>query len=276
MTATGGPLSRNSSVLSFWAKERIVAKSVAVFVGVFLCLGAGVLNAQPQHPDFRGVWRVRGSQPSSENLIMISDAGGTLHLKTFSRQAGHYTVTDAEFVIGETRTGTLQRMAAEFKATWDGNALLLEWAVTWPWGQQSEQHRWTMRGDGMSFHDDSSDTFKTRVRQHATDFDRDSEHRSKLFDLPEQNAGEHFKNVRVLRELPASAMTLLMGTFQVALGVDCQYCHDQGAYDGDLKQAKVRAREMISMTADLNRREFQGRAAVTCSTCHRGKSTPAP
>jgi len=133
-----------------------------------------------------------------------------------------------------------------------------------------------MDGAGKSFHDDFSDAFKTRVRKHSADFDREPEDRGKVFELPEQNSSEHFRNVQVLKDVPASALTPLMGSFQSALGVDCQYCHNQSAYDSDERKTKNTARAMITMMADLNRREFQGRPAVTCATCHRGKPTPVP
>ena len=207
---------------------------------------------------------------------MITENGANLTMNSFSLVGTRYTVNKVEFTLGTERTGTLQRMPARFKAAWDGNALVLDWAAVWPWGEQSEHHRWVMSDDGKSFHDDFTDTYKTRVRQHSATFDRASTDAAKFFDYPEQTSGDHFKNVQVLKDLPASALIPLMGTFQTVLGVDCTYCHNQTAYDSDEKQTKKTARRMISMTSDLNRREFEGRNAVTCITCHRGKSVPAP
>lgn len=252
-----------------------MAKPHKLLLGLLLCLRTFLPSAQSTRPDFSGVWRVRANS-GPESLVLVAETGGVLHIKTLSRDGSRYTLTDAEFVIGATRTGSLQRMPAEFKANWDGEALVLDWTATWPWGPQSEHHRWTMSVDRKSFRDDFSDTFKARVRQHSADFDREPDDRSNRFDLPEQTAGQHYKNVQILRELPSSAVIPLMGTFQTALGVECQHCHNQAAYDSDEKPSKRMARKMILMTADLNHREFEGREAITCLTCHRGKAIPAP
>jgi hypothetical protein len=233
-------------------------------------------SQQQAHPDFTGIWRVRETTPPSENLTMVSTQDDNLRLKTFSQYGTRYTLNDMEFKIGSPeRTGTLAHMPARFKANWDDNALILEWTVVWPWGEQSEHHRWIMNPDGKGFRDDFSDTFKTRVRQHVSNFDRAPSDVSKFFAYPEQTSGEHFKNVQVLKDLPGSEMTPLMGRFQAALGAGCTHCHNQSAYDSDEKESKKTARRMISMTLDLNRREFQGRSVITCNTCHRGKPVPA-
>jgi hypothetical protein len=200
-----------------------------------------------QHSDFNGVWRLHEVVP-------------------------RYTLTTAEFAIGAERIGTLSRMPARFKADWDGVALVLDWAVAWRWANRAS----TIAGPSVSlaesFHDDSTDSFGTRVRPHSVSFDRTPTDTAKLFDSPEQNSGDHFINVQVLKDLPSSALTPLMGNFRKALGVDCQYCHNQTACDSEGKPTKKTARGMISMTRDLNRREFQGRSA----TCHRGKPVPLP
>jgi photosynthetic reaction center cytochrome c subunit len=65
-----------------------------------------------------------------------------------------------------------------------------------------------------------------------------------------------------------------MATFQSALGVKCEYCHSESAYGDDKLETKIVARGMLAMVMDLNNREFGGRQAVTCFTCHRGKSIP--
>lgn len=213
--------------------------------------------------------------PPSEYLLRVFERDGNLHLQSFSRTGSRYTISDAEFTVGGQRRGLLLRMPAQFKARWDGSALVLDWSAMWPWGEQSEQHRWVMAADGKSFHDESSDTFKTRVRQHSADFDRQSDDLAELFALPEQPCGQHFKNIQVLKDLPTSALHPLMGTFQEALGVTCEYCHTQTAYDSDEKPPKKVARDMISLTETLNRERFAGRAKITCFTCHRGNLVPA-
>ncbi len=110
--------------------------------------------------------------------------------------------------------------------------------------------------------------------RHSAAFDRVPPESAKAFDYIEQNAGDHYKNIRIVKELPETEITPLMATFQSGLGVKCEYCHNQSAYDDDKLETKVVARRMLAMVRDLNAREFAGRQAVTCFTCHRGKSTP--
>ena len=240
---------------------------------VFALVLLPMANGQ-EHPGFQGVWKLHESTPSAESILWITLNGADLKVRNYSGSKARYTINDTEFTIGAERQGTLQRMPARFKANWEGDALVLDWAAVWPWGEQSEHHRWTLSADGRSFHDEFTDTFKTRVRPHSGTFDRAPDDAAKVFDSPEQTSGEHYKNIQLLKDLPASALTPLMGSYQSALGVDCTFCHNQAAYDSDEKPAKKMARKMITMTLDLNQREFAGREAITCATCHRGKTSP--
>jgi hypothetical protein len=45
-------------------------------------------------------------------------------------------------------------------------------------------------------------------------------------------------------------------------------------FASDAKKEKRRARDMIKMTEEINRRTFQGEVRVTCWTCHRGNEEP--
>ena len=59
-----------------------------------------------------------------------------------------------------------------------------------------------------------------------------------------------------------------------ALGVmGCDYCHAQDRAS-DEKPTKLMARMMFSMVKDINAKFPDGKAHVTCYTCHRGTTTP--
>jgi len=109
----------------------VVSEKPAVIAG---SEGAQSTGGVAHKADFNGVWRLRGSSPPRESLVRVSETRGTIKLATFSQDGARYTLTDAEFEIGGERSGTLQRMPATFKARWEGDALLLEWTTTWPWG----------------------------------------------------------------------------------------------------------------------------------------------
>jgi len=90
----------------------------------------------------------------------------------------------------------------------------------------------------------------------------------------EQTMEQKYKNIQVLKGLPASQMRPMMNYISASLGVNCAFCHvktgDQWEYDKDDMNHKKIARRMIQMTMDINKNSFQGKAQVSCYTCHRG------
>jgi len=87
-------------------------------------------------------------------------------------------------------------------------------------------------------------------------------------------SGEVYKNLKVLQGTPADSFNQSMHLISGQLGVDCEYCHlEKDRVSDDVKKKDV-ARDMLVMTAELNRRMFKGEEVVTCYTCHRGKPIP--
>jgi hypothetical protein len=91
---------------------------------------------------------------------------------------------------------------------------------------------------------------------------------------PDPPAEQVFKNIQVLKGMPASQLRPVMGLISTSLGVRCGQCHVQGAFDKDDKEAKRTARRMIRMVIDVNQGNFEGETRVTCFTCHRGQEQP--
>jgi photosynthetic reaction center cytochrome c subunit len=91
-----------------------------------------------------------------------------------------------------------------------------------------------------------------------------------------QTAGQdpRFRNIQVLKDLPADQLLPAMQFITVALGVDCDACHVQGAREKDDKPMKLTARRMMQMQMDINKNNFRGNRQVTCYTCHRGSENP--
>lgn len=95
-----------------------------------------------------------------------------------------------------------------------------------------------------------------------------------------QTAEQRWKNIQVLKGIPASELNVTMNFIAGALGVRCNYCHTptglwpQGYEKDDLKPKQI-AREMIRMTRQINETSFAGRVPVTCATCHGGHTRPA-
>ena len=67
-----------------------------------------------------------------------------------------------------------------------------------------------------------------------------------------------------------------MQAYRTALGVQCNFCHVQGNFASDDNQHKEIARNMITMTREINAKLGDESATkVTCYTCHHGAEHPA-
>jgi hypothetical protein len=92
----------------------------------------------------------------------------------------------------------------------------------------------------------------------------------------EPTAEKAFKNIKVLKDMPASQLMPVMHLMRSALGTRCDFCHvaEGNQYELDTKEEKETAREMIRMVFAINKENFDGRTVVTCNTCHRGQEHP--
>jgi photosynthetic reaction center cytochrome c subunit len=95
-------------------------------------------------------------------------------------------------------------------------------------------------------------------------------------------AGEVFRNVQMLKDVPAARFLRLMDAgYNKALGVRCDHCHVEERWEADEKRPKRAAREMITLVREINASLEQMQdidteeAVVNCTTCHRGYVKPA-
>ncbi len=91
---------------------------------------------------------------------------------------------------------------------------------------------------------------------------------------PGETAGHYFKNVQVLKDVPADQLLLTMQYVAASLGVQCNFCHVQGANDRDDKEEKKTARQMMKMVSTINETQFEGRSVLSCASCHNGRAKP--
>lgn len=89
-----------------------------------------------------------------------------------------------------------------------------------------------------------------------------------------KTAAQQFKNVQVLKDVPADQLIPAMQFITASLGVDCDYCHVEHAFEKDDKKPKVTARKMMEMMLTINSENFDNHREVTCYTCHQGGSKP--
>jgi len=95
-------------------------------------------------------------------------------------------------------------------------------------------------------------------------------------------AGEVFKNVRMMKDVPAARFLRIMENgYARALGVGCEHCHVEDRWEADEKRPKRATREMMTLVRDINQSlaDMQdidtSDATVNCTTCHRGYVKPA-
>jgi photosynthetic reaction center cytochrome c subunit len=91
--------------------------------------------------------------------------------------------------------------------------------------------------------------------------------------VQEKTAEQVYKNIQVLKGMPASQLDATMAFISGSLGVKCNYCH-VNPFEKDDKPQKLAARRMIQMVFALNKGSFNGQSAVSCYTCHRGLPQP--
>ena len=91
-------------------------------------------------------------------------------------------------------------------------------------------------------------------------------------------AEQQYKNIKILKGIPADQIIPAMQFITASLGVDCEYCHVREghslAFDKDDKKPKLAARKMIEMMNAINKNNFDGKREVTCYSCHRGAPEP--
>lgn len=99
-------------------------------------------------------------------------------------------------------------------------------------------------------------------------------------------------NLQVLpKDISGHDLVVTMRGYTKALGVECGFCHAEDPqtnrlnFASDAKPDKTIARTMIRMTAEINAKYLStvhdpdaspAQKTVTCGTCHRGQTMPAP
>ena len=82
------------------------------------------------------------------------------------------------------------------------------------------------------------------------------------------------KNLKILpKTMTKPEIKKLMKGIADSLGVQCDHCHDTDDMAKDTPK-KLKARDMMTMTATLNKQYFKGKDRVKCVTCHNGKAEP--
>jgi photosynthetic reaction center cytochrome c subunit len=90
----------------------------------------------------------------------------------------------------------------------------------------------------------------------------------------QKTAEQQFKNIQVLKDIPAEQLIPTMQFIGASLGVQCEFCHVEHEMQKDDKKEKKTARKMIEMELTIDNENFENKLEVTCYTCHRGSPHP--
>lgn len=89
-----------------------------------------------------------------------------------------------------------------------------------------------------------------------------------------KTAEQVYKNIQVLKGVPSDQLIPAMQFITTSLGVQCDFCHLENAFEKDDKEPKQTARKMMRMMFSINKDNFEGKREVTCYACHRGAHKP--
>jgi hypothetical protein len=92
---------------------------------------------------------------------------------------------------------------------------------------------------------------------------------------PPKTMEQVYKNIQVLKGVPAEQLNPAMQFIAASLGVQCDFCHVEKAFEKDDKETKQTARKMMRMVFAINKDNFDGHQEVTCFACHRGARKPS-
>ena len=82
---------------------------------------------------------------------------------------------------------------------------------------------------------------------------------------PPKTTDQAFKNIQILKGIPADQLIPTMQFISASLGVECEYCHVEGAFDKDDKKPKQTARKMMAADCHWPAMPATSQAQVTLS-----------
>lgn len=280
---------------------------LALVLGGFTAVG---LSAQATPPNFSGVWRINvsksgfqhpamrpampapppagagpqrpgprpeaGPQISPDTTLKIEQSGAVLTVTQRATEHGHAEEETMRYPLqpGLLSVNATMGTRATSRSRWAGPALTVDTIADLGESSFHARDRWSLSADGKILTRNQWVQMGTRPPSHLVEvFERGAD-TAWAPDPPAKPAGEVFKNVKVLKNLPSNELIPTMRGFTKALGVNCGFCHKEGAFDSDELPHKRMARKMLQMVQQINSTTFDGKARVSCWTCHAGHQEP--
>jgi len=229
-----------------------------------------------------GVWRWNpqkgqrsGGQPPEDMRVKIEQTGSNIAIIFRTRNKGQEEMNTSRLVIG-TADNKNQMHGAPMvsKAAWDGSTLVVDSLAKF--GEQNLHmvDHWTLSPDKQTLTFVEKHQFGAEAeKEDTTVFERQPD-ASWEPPQPPKPAEQVYKNIQVMKGVPAPRLMGAMQFFTRSLGVDCAYCHVPNDFDKDDKAAKNTARKMLNMVHQINGDNFPQNQTVSCLMCHRGSAKP--
>lgn len=230
-------------------------------------------------PNLSGVWRrnpqksSHSGHPPEEMLVKIEQNNSEITITFRVRNNGADETNVSHLHIGAVPDkNEIHGAPMISKAAWVGSTLVVDSIAKFGDAELRMNGRWTLSPDRQvlnyverhQFGAEPEPTEDTYVLDRRPD-------ESWQVTEPPKTAEQVYPNIKMLKGVPAERLPSIMGGFTRALGVQCKYCHVEGAMEKDDKPAFVKARRMFEMVSSINKNE---KIEVACWTCHRGHAIP--
>ena len=231
--------------------------------------------------DMSGVWRwnpdksKRTASPPEDMRVKIEQDGQKIAITMRSRRGGVDDTQSFQFIVGPNENAN-QIHGAPMKSftSWEGQTLVVKSTAVFGGKELRMTDRWTRATDGNSLTFEEHHQFGDEAAgDEMVVFERQPNAEWKADEKPKL-AEEVYKNIQIMRGVPAPRLMVVMGYFTRWLGVECSHCHAGTEFDKDDKAPKQTARKMLLMVRAINKDNFGDRGPVTCWMCHRGSATP--
>jgi hypothetical protein len=243
---------------------------------LFLIVCAARALPQQSPPDLSGVWslnpkvRQASGRPPSEMQVRIEQGGSGITI----------TIRGDEEEIEKLRIGTdnnhnqIHGAPMISAVKWEGSTLVVDSVATFGADELRMNDRWTLSSDGQTLTFQEHHQFKAEPAGDETMvFEKQNDATWAPSFVP-PTAELKYKNIQVMKGMPASRLMPVMMMFTKSLGVECNYCHVPDEFAKDDKPTKATARRMLKMVHQINDENFAETRPVACWTCHRGSTKP--
>jgi hypothetical protein len=236
-----------------------------------------------EHSNFSGYWQLDKSKSQLEAnsnteafWMKVEQTDSTLivNVRSFPRNRAEENQTFVYTIGSADNRNTMHGAPMKSDVRFTDDALTYHSLAMFGKDALRMDDAWRLSGDGsvLTFREDSQ--FAEEPERHVTYVMARRTAKDWPEDTSSQPAEKQFRNIQVLKGIPASQLTVTMAGFTRALGVTCAHCHVSGQFELDTLPTKQVARKMLTMTNQMNAENFSAAAPVTCWTCHRGALTP--